>query len=276
MPGYAHTLLMNMLTDAVAGSDLAEVLEPMAGQERGADALLEGLRPVVGMLLQVGMGLGGRVAAETAGLGEVEEELRSGGRELIRALMQAVMDAAWVAEERHRGGVDGPDEQRRTRVEDRHARTVATVFGRITRRKAYRAPGAGNVYPLDEVLDLPAGLYSPGPAPVVHPGSGAWLVHRRRRRDRVPARWGLDTAQAILALRAIKKPPATSKTTGPTTGSRNAHPAFAQHTPICAAATRGASLGIRLRGSRDQFVANAPGQIEVAEPATCMALTVFG
>lgn len=30
------------------------------------------------------------------------------------------------------------------------------------RRKAYRAPQAANVHPLDEVLDLPSDLYSPG------------------------------------------------------------------------------------------------------------------
>jgi hypothetical protein len=59
--------------------------------------------------------------------------------------------------------VDGPDGVRRRRVEDGHARSVATVFGRIrVCRLAYRAPLAANVHPLDEVLDLPAGLYSPG------------------------------------------------------------------------------------------------------------------
>ena len=61
------------------------------------------------------------------------------------------------------GGVAGPDGVRRTRVEDGHARNVATVFGRITmRRLAYRAPHAANVHPLDEVLEVPDGLYSPG------------------------------------------------------------------------------------------------------------------
>ena len=162
MPDYARTMLMNMLTTTVAGSDLGEVLASMAGQELVVDALVEGLAPVVGMVLQVGMGLGGR-AAGTAGLGEVEEELRTDGRDLVQALMQAVMDAASAAEQRRPEGVDGPDGPRRTRVEDGHARAVSTVFGRITvSRKAYRAPGASNVHPLDEVLDLPAGLYSPG------------------------------------------------------------------------------------------------------------------
>jgi hypothetical protein len=96
-------------------------------------------------------------------LGQAEEELRTSGRDLMRATLQAVVDAACAAQERVPGGMDGPDGVRGTRVEDGHARTVATVFGRITvDRLAYRAAGASNVHPLDEVLDLPEGLYSTG------------------------------------------------------------------------------------------------------------------
>jgi hypothetical protein len=160
---YARTALMGMLTAMVTGPDLAEVLGPVAGQGPVIDALIDGLGPVVVSLLRVGIGLGGRTAAGTVSLGEVEQELRTSGREWIRAAMQAVMDAASAAEERRPGGVDGPDGVRRRRVEDGHARSVATVFGRIrVCRLAYRAPLAANVHPLDEVLDLPAGLYSPG------------------------------------------------------------------------------------------------------------------
>lgn len=163
MEDYARTALMEMLTATVTGPDLAEVLGPVTGQGPVIDALIDGLGPVVVSLLQVGIGLGGRTAAGTVTLGEVEQELRTSGRELIRAAMQAVMDAASAAEERRPGGVDGPDGVRRRRVEDGHARSVATVFGRIrVCRLAYRAPLAANVHPLDEVLDLPAGLYSPG------------------------------------------------------------------------------------------------------------------
>jgi hypothetical protein len=160
---YARTALMGMLTATVTGPDLAEVLGPVTGRGPVIDALIDGLGPVVVRLLQVGIGLGGRAAAGSVSLGEVEQELRTSGRELIRAAMQAVMDAASAAEERRSGGVDGPDGVRRRRVEDGHARSVATVFGRIrVCRLAYRAPLAANVHPLDEVLDLPAGLYSPG------------------------------------------------------------------------------------------------------------------
>ena len=163
MEDYARTALMGMLTAMVTGPDLAEVLGPVTGRGPVIDALIDGLGPVVVSLLQVGIGLGGRAAAGTVSLGEVEQELRTSGREWIRAAMQAVMDAASAAEERRSGGVDGPDGVRRRRVEDGHARSVATVFGRIrVCRLAYRAPLAANVHPLDEVLDLPAGLYSPG------------------------------------------------------------------------------------------------------------------
>ena len=163
MEEYARTALMGMLTAVATGPELAEVGGAVAGQGAVMDALVDGLRPVVVTLLNVGFGLGGRTAAGTVSLGEVEEELRTSGRELIRATLQAVMDAASAAEERRPGGVDGPDGVRRTRVEEGHARGVATVFGRITvRRDAYRAPRAANVHPLDVVLDLPAGLYSPG------------------------------------------------------------------------------------------------------------------
>ena len=163
MEDYARTALMGMLTATVTGPDLAEVLGPVTGRGPVIDALIDGLGPVVVRLLQVGIGLGGRAAAGTVSLGEVEQELRTSGREWIRAAMQAVMDAASAAEERRPGGVDGPDGVRRRRVEDGHARSVATVFGRIrVCRLAYRAPRAANVHPLDEVLDLPAGLYSPG------------------------------------------------------------------------------------------------------------------
>jgi hypothetical protein len=160
---YAHTALLEMLTSAAGGSDLAGALEPLAGRRRVLDALIDGLGPVVSTLLQVTLGLGGRAEAGTVSLGQAEEELRTSGRDLMRATLQAVVDAACAAQERVPGGVDGPDGVRRTRVEDGHARTVATVFGRITvDRLAYRAAGASNVHPLDEVLDLPDGLYSTG------------------------------------------------------------------------------------------------------------------
>jgi len=57
----------------------------------------------------------------------------------------------------------GADEIARTRVEHGHGTVLASVFGRVTVvRKAYRAPGARNLYPADRELNLPAGAYSHG------------------------------------------------------------------------------------------------------------------
>jgi hypothetical protein len=159
---YARTALMQMLMTAT-GPDLGGVLEPVAGQRPVLDSLIGDLGPLVSTLLQVTLGLGGRAAAGTVSLGEAEEELRIRGRDLMRATLQAVVDAASAATERVPGGVAGPGGVARTRVEDGHVRTVATVFGRISvDRLAYRAPGVSNVHPLDAVLDLPEGLYSSG------------------------------------------------------------------------------------------------------------------
>lgn len=163
MEPYARTALIDMLTTTATVPDLARALGPLAGQRPVLDALIEGLGPVVSTLLQVAIGLGGRTAAGTVSLGQAEDELRTSGRDLMRATLQAVVDAASAAQERVPGGVDGPDGVRRTRVEDGHARTVATVFGPImVSRLAYRAPRATNVHPLDQLLDLPDGLYSTG------------------------------------------------------------------------------------------------------------------
>jgi hypothetical protein len=161
MEEYAQTALVEMLTRSASGPDLAGALGPLAGQRPVLDALIEGLGPVVSTLVQVTLGLGGRTAAGTVSLGQAEEELRTQGRDLMRAVLQAVMDAASAGQERVPGGVSGPGGVRRTRIEDGHTRAVATVFGRITvSRLAYRAPGVANVHPLDEILDLPGGLYS--------------------------------------------------------------------------------------------------------------------
>lgn len=109
MADYARTALMGMLTATVGGADLDGVLGPLAGQGPVIEALMEGLGPVVLALLQAGIGLGGRAAAGRVSLGEAEEELRTSGRDLMRATLQAVVAAASAGEERVAGGVDGPD-----------------------------------------------------------------------------------------------------------------------------------------------------------------------
>jgi len=110
---YAHTALMDMLTTAATGPDLAGVLGSLSCQRPVMDALIEGMGPVVSMLLQVTLGLGGRAAAGTVSLGSAEDELRISGRDLMRAVLQAVVNAASAAQERVPGGVDGPDGVRR-------------------------------------------------------------------------------------------------------------------------------------------------------------------
>ena len=113
MEHYAHTALMDMLTTAATGPDLAGVLGSLSCQRPVMDALIEGMGPVVSMLLQVTLGLGGRAAAGTVSLGSAEDELRISGRDLMRAVLQAVVNAASAAQERVPGGVDGPDGVRR-------------------------------------------------------------------------------------------------------------------------------------------------------------------
>lgn len=163
MEDYARAALLEMLTATVTELDLAGVLESLAGHRQVLDALIEHLGPAVSRLLQVTLGLGARVAVGAVVLGQAEEELRINGRDMMLQTLQAMIDAASAAQERVPGGVAGPEGVRRTRVENDHIRTVATVFGRITvNRLAYRAPQVCNVHPLDEVLDLPQGLFSAG------------------------------------------------------------------------------------------------------------------
>jgi hypothetical protein len=163
MARYAHAALIEMLTAVAAGPDLSDALEAVADAPGAAEAVMTVLSPVVVALLQVGLRLTGQADRGGVSLGQAEQDLRQDGREVQRRLLQAVMDAACAGEQRQSGGVVGPDGKVRTRVEVGHARDVATVFGRVSvSRLAYRAPGATNVHPLDEVLDLPAGLYSPG------------------------------------------------------------------------------------------------------------------
>jgi hypothetical protein len=61
------------------------------------------------------------------------------------------------------GGVVGADGVGRSRAEAGHARGLSTVFGSVMLgRKAYRAPGAGNLYPADAAWNMPEGLHSHG------------------------------------------------------------------------------------------------------------------
>lgn len=99
---------------------------------------------------------------QTAGLehGELEEQLSGRSRELTRLMLQEHLD--WrAAREQRREQVAGPDGITRGRAERGHARALSTLFGPVTvTRIAYRAPGAPNVHPADEQLNLPRGRHS--------------------------------------------------------------------------------------------------------------------
>jgi hypothetical protein len=93
---------------------------------------------------------------------EVERDLAGQGRELLRQLLQDHADLRQVRGERM-AGVVGADGVGRSRVEAGHARGLSTVFGSVMLgRKAYRAPGAGNLYPVDAAWNMPDGLHSHG------------------------------------------------------------------------------------------------------------------
>ncbi len=93
---------------------------------------------------------------------DLEEQLQDRGRELLRRMHQDHLDLL-AAREQRRADVTGPDGTARTRAEKGHGRAMATVFGQVTvSRIAYRAPGAPNVHPLDEALNLPAEKQSHG------------------------------------------------------------------------------------------------------------------
>lgn len=101
---------------------------------------------------------------DAAGLdhGGLEEELAVRGRELTRLLLQDHLNARAAAEQRL-AQVTGPDGVVRRRAERGHTRILASVFGPVAvTRVAYRAPGAVNVHPADEQLNLPPGRHSSG------------------------------------------------------------------------------------------------------------------
>jgi hypothetical protein len=87
------------------------------------------------------------------------------GREVLRQMLQDHLDLRAAREEdsakEHRTPVAGADGISRSRLETGHGRLLATLFGTVqVRRCAWRRPGAGNVYPADAALSLPAPRHS--------------------------------------------------------------------------------------------------------------------
>ena len=82
------------------------------------------------------------------------------GRELLRKVIQHVMDACAAAAPRLAGVADAAG-MPRPRAERGHARVMVSQVGPVVvGRMAYRAPGQPNLYPRDAVLNLPPRRYS--------------------------------------------------------------------------------------------------------------------
>jgi hypothetical protein len=106
-------------------------------------------------------------AREAAGLTayELEQFVAGRGREVLRQMVQDHLDLRAAREEEtareHGRAVAGPDGITRSRVETGHRRLLATLFGTVqVPRCAWRRPGAGNLYPADAALSLPAPRHS--------------------------------------------------------------------------------------------------------------------
>src|SRR5450755_367474 len=106
-------------------------------------------------------------APEAAGLTacELEQFVQDGGREVLRQMVQDHLDLRAAREEEtvreHGIPAVGADGITRSRVETGHRRLLATLFGPVrVIRCAWRRPGAGNFYPADAALSLPAPRHS--------------------------------------------------------------------------------------------------------------------
>src|SRR5258707_9859236 len=127
-------------------------------------------------------------AREAAGLTayELEQLVAGRGREVLRQMVQDHLDLraareAQAARERGRA-VAGAGGITRGRVETGHRRLLATLFGTVqVTRCAWRRPGAGNLYPADAALSLPA----PG-TPTRWPAWPCWRRRAARSRPRTP------------------------------------------------------------------------------------------
>ena len=120
----------------------------------------------------VSRGMFDGLAAELAGPAaavltacELEELLDEKGRDVLRQLLQDHFDLRAAREARQaredRAPATGPDGITRTRLENGHARLLATLFGTVkVTRCAWRKPGTGNWRPADAALSLPAGRHS--------------------------------------------------------------------------------------------------------------------
>ena len=105
----------------------------------------------------------GAAGLDHAGLEEqLEEQLASRGRELLRQLYQYHLDLRAQREGRLAAVTDAAGVAH-CRVEAGHQGALVTVFGQVSvDRLAYRAPGHSNLHPADAALNLPVEKHSHG------------------------------------------------------------------------------------------------------------------
>ena len=125
--------------------------KPAASADAGLAVLVSELTGLVGELAGAGA---------AASFDEIEQLVMVRGRELLRKVIQHVMDAGAAAETRLAGVADAAG-MPRPRAERGHARAMISQVGPVVvERMAYRAPGQPNLYPRDAVLNLPPRRYS--------------------------------------------------------------------------------------------------------------------
>jgi hypothetical protein len=100
-------------------------------------------------------------ATEQLALGAVERESERRGRELVRLLLQAHLDARGDGDVGEAIVACGPEGPVRPGYKRRHTRPVLTLFGTVqVTRMGYGAPGHQAIHPLDRQLRLPGRIYS--------------------------------------------------------------------------------------------------------------------
>jgi hypothetical protein len=126
----------------------------------GADPFAASMKLVTALVAEL-------QAAEAAGLTayELEQFVAGRGRDVLCQMVQDHLDLRAAREEEtareHGAPVAGPDGITRGRVETGHGRLLSTLFGTVqVIRCAWRRPGAGNLYPADAALSLPAPRHS--------------------------------------------------------------------------------------------------------------------
>lgn len=168
-------------------------------------------------------------SSEAAGLAhvELETQLDTRGRELLRQLFQDHLDMRAHREQRLHEVTDA-DAVPRPHVEAGHERPLMTVFGEVdVRRLAYRVRGHANLHPADAVLNLPFEKHSHGlrrlaaveasrgsfddAAEALERGTGVKLGKRQIRGTRRPGRGRLRGFLTPVAGRRRATTPTCSR-----------------------------------------------------------------